>query len=144
LGKLLALGVARSRRRDCVVSMDELGQAYRSVDYAGDREDLRILNEIAINGRAPPGRKDLLCPIELPLDEVSKAAVAARENLTKEVRAAVQQTALTHDERETLSAIKKAARTGTDNVRSLPRGKKPTVADLRKGEEAIYGSGGDA
>ncbi|MGI1091480.1 AAA family ATPase [Pseudomonas aeruginosa] len=122
---------ARSSGRESL-TLSDISQAYRSVAYAANREDVEELQLQALQNRRTGGRLDLRCPFELPVTVRSNIVAFARADRDNRVVAKVFDSALNESERAAMDHIEKATSKTTLSTKAprAPRLPKASVEDL--------------
>lgn len=132
LVKLLVLAYRQCRRQKLQsVTWADIEVAYRSFEFAAQRGDIEESIAHAIEGKKK--RKDLWCPLLLPVEMTQSYTQALKECRNKKVREAAQFNSLTVAERATKNAIE-------STLTSAPRKSKASVTSInRKSDRSKQG-----
>ena len=137
LAKLLEIAVHGKRKFPLTVTMADLEKAYESIAFAVFRKDVELMNLQFATGQE--ARKDLWCPIQLPVEESAALAVQAGENLLEETLKEMLWNSLTPEDRKLYEILQSQApgEESPDNVVPMKRGKQYDIDDFSAGED-IY------
>lgn len=127
LVQLLVLSYREARQDSSyVVTMRHVSDAYHSVEYSIQREDVKWLFTYGLAGEEK-GRPDLVCPFQISAPEKSLYMHSVKESRKLQVAAAAVESVMTQSERkareelETVSAL----RLGKVKPRRVPMPKRP-------------------
>ncbi|WP_147375693.1 hypothetical protein [Noviherbaspirillum cavernae] len=107
MAKLLILAFSREHPHGGKVTLGAIHRAYHASEYAVYREETEILTTQAIQNRPNEKRKDLWCPIPLPRNTATTFLDSSIEASAERMAEAELTAALTYEERQHLSEIKR-------------------------------------
>lgn len=122
---LLKLAYLESRKaRRGHINLADISQAYRSAEYWSNRQDVEDLNVIAIQGPTSSSRKDLWCPIQMPVAQRSNVVQFCSQERDNRVNAKLIDSSMNPQEREAIKQIEAEGRILPD-IGKAPRRKAP-------------------
>lgn len=103
--KLIVLAYRTEHPCGGTVSLSAIHRAYHSLGFATHREEVEILSTQVIQNRPNKNRKDLWCPIPLPVNATLAFTKSATDERNKRVAEEELKSSLNSDERQALEAI---------------------------------------
>lgn len=113
------------------LTVGDIGKAYRCPAYAAYKDDVEILQLIALQGQKASNRLDLICPFSLPATSKSNVVAFVRGERESRVIDKVFESSLSEAERSGLEIIK-SVQTKPSRPKSprMPRLPEATIDDL--------------